>query len=121
MRVKIFLWCFLFYQKKCAFILKKKKINKFCVCFQTQDEFRKGRPKSVVVPETIDAVRQLILQDRHMIYCEIETRLSISGTRIHSIWLKHLSVKKKNCSRWIPHNQSDKSAATIGSNACKSV
>ena len=29
-----------------------------------QDEFREGRPKSVVVPETIDAVRQLILQDR---------------------------------------------------------
>ena len=26
-----------------------------------QDEFREGRPKSVVVPETIDAVRQLIL------------------------------------------------------------
>ena len=25
-----------------------------------QDEFREGRPKSVVVPETIDAVRQLI-------------------------------------------------------------
>ena len=30
-----------------------------------QDEFREGRPKSVVVPETIDAMRQLILQDQH--------------------------------------------------------
>ena len=29
-----------------------------------QDEFREGRPKSVVVLETIDAVRQLIFQDR---------------------------------------------------------
>ena len=37
-----------------------------------QDEFREGRPKSVVVPETIDAVRQLILQDRHVTYREIE-------------------------------------------------
>ena len=27
--------------------------------------FVKGHPKSVVVPETIDAVLQLILQDRH--------------------------------------------------------
>ena len=27
-------------------------------------EFREDRPKSVVVSETIDAVRQLILQDR---------------------------------------------------------
>ena len=38
-----------------------------------QDEFREGRPKLVVVPETIDAVRQLILQDRHVAYREIET------------------------------------------------
>ena len=28
-------------------------------------------PKSVVVPETIDAVRQLILQDRYVTYREI--------------------------------------------------
>ena len=31
-----------------------------------QDEFREGRPKSVVVSETIDFVRQLILQDCHV-------------------------------------------------------
>ena len=57
------------------------------------------RQKSVVVPETIDAVRQLILQDRHVIYREIETTLGISGTSIHLI-------VKKNCSHWIPHNLS---------------
>ena len=33
-----------------------------------QHEFREGRPKYVVVPETIDAVRQLILEDRHVTY-----------------------------------------------------
>ena len=33
-----------------------------------QDEFREGRSKSVVVPETIDAVRQLILQDCYVTY-----------------------------------------------------
>ena len=39
-----------------------------------QDEFREVRPKSVVVvPETIDAVHQLILQDCHVTYREIET------------------------------------------------
>ena len=38
-----------------------------------QDEFRESRPKSVVVPETIDAVRQLILQDRHVTYRGILT------------------------------------------------
>ena len=30
-------------------------------CSSHQDEFREGRPNLVVVPETIDAVRQLIL------------------------------------------------------------
>ena len=54
-----------------------------------QDEFREGRPKSVVVPETIDAVRQPILQDRHPTYREIETTLDISGTSIHSILYEH--------------------------------
>ena len=93
-----------------------------------QNEFREGRPKSVVVvPKTIVAVRQLILQDCHVTYCEIETTLGISGTSIHSILHEHLTVKKI-CSRWIPYNrskntinQSDKSASEIDSNACKSV
>ena len=31
-----------------------------------QDEFRQGRPKSIVVQEIIDTVRQLILQDPHV-------------------------------------------------------
>ena len=59
-----------------------------------QDEFREGLPKAVVVPETIDAVSQLILQNRHVTYREIETTLGISGTSIHSILHEHLSVKK---------------------------
>ena len=70
-----------------------------------QDEFREGRLKSFVVSETIDLVSQLILQDRHVTYREIETTLRISGTSIHSILHEHLTVKKI-CSRWIPHNLS---------------
>ena len=66
-----------------------------------QDEFR--RPKSVVVPKTIDAGRQLITQNRHVTYREIETTLGISGTSIFSILHKHLTVKKI-CSRCSPHN-----------------
>ena len=50
-------------------------------------------------------MRELILQDRHVTYREIETTLGISGTSIHSIFHKHLTVKKI-CSRWIPHNLS---------------
>ena len=37
-----------------------------------QDEFREGRPKSVFVPETIDAVRQLILQHHDVTYRDID-------------------------------------------------
>ena len=59
-----------------------------------QDEFRESRPKSVPVPETIDAVRQLILQDRHVTYRKIETTLGISGTGIHAILHEHLTAKK---------------------------
>lgn len=40
-----------------------------------QDYYREGRPKSVVVPKTIDAERELILQKRHASYREIETTL----------------------------------------------
>ena len=49
------------------------------------DEFRKGPLKTAVVPENIDAIRELILQDRHVIYREIETYLGISSTGILSI------------------------------------
>ena len=68
-----------------------------------KDEDREGRPKTAVVPENIDAVRELIMQDRHVTYREIEASLGISSTSIHSILHGHLAVKKV-CSRWIPHN-----------------
>ena len=50
-------------------------------------------------------MRQLILQDRHVTYREIESTLGISGTSMHSILHEHLIVKKI-CLRWIPHNLS---------------
>ena len=50
-------------------------------------------------------MRQLILQDRHVSYREIETILGISGTNIHSILHQYL-MSKKICTRWIPHNLS---------------
>ena len=50
-------------------------------------------------------MRQLILQDRHVTYRDIETTLDISGTIIHSIFHEHLTVKKI-CSGWISHNLS---------------
>ena len=51
----------------------------------------------------MNAVQELIMQDRHVTYREIEAFLGISSTSIHSILHKHLAVKKIS-SRWIPHN-----------------
>ena len=68
-----------------------------------QDEFREDRPKSVVVPETINAVHQLILQNRHVTYREIETTLGISGTNIQKTTrnLSALNRSKKGSCRLV--------------------
>ena len=44
-------------------------------CHSLTDEFRKGRQKSVVEPENINTVQKLIMQDRHVTYCEIKATL----------------------------------------------
>ena len=67
------------------------------------DQFRKGRPKSIVGLENIIPVQKLIMQDRQVTYCEIEPTLSISSTSIYKIFNEH-SAMKKICSRCIPNN-----------------
>ena len=47
-----------------------------------QDEFREGCPKSVVVSETIDGVRQLIFQDHYVTYREIQKNQSVRVTKM---------------------------------------
>lgn len=82
------------------------------------DEYREGRPKSVVVAENIDAVKNLIMIDRHVTYREIEATLGISMTSINKILHEHLAVKKI-CSRWIPHNLTiAQKKARIGAKKC---
>lgn len=51
--------------------------------------------ESVVLPETTDAVRELILKDRRIV-----TTMGISGINIFSILNKYLTVKK--FSHWNP-------------------
>ncbi|XP_037931157.1 uncharacterized protein LOC119687373 [Teleopsis dalmanni] len=62
------------------------------------DEFCEVRPETDVEPENIDAVRELIMQNRHVTYREIQASLGIFPTSIHSILHEHLTVKK-DCSR----------------------
>ena len=67
------------------------------------EEFRKGRPKSVVRPENINAVQKLIMQDRLVTYSDIDSTLDLCNTSIYEILHEHLAVKKI-CFCWIPHN-----------------
>lgn len=67
------------------------------------DDLREGRPCTSVVAKNIDAVREMILSDRHVTYSEIEASLGIAAKQIHTILHDHLHVRKL-CSRWIPHN-----------------
>lgn len=55
------------------------------------DKFREGRPKTAVVPQNIDAVRELIMQDCHVTYREIEASVGINMKQIHEILHEHLA------------------------------
>ena len=50
--------------------------------YSLTDEFCKGRPKSVVEPENINAVQKLTMLDGHVTYCDIEATLGISSTTL---------------------------------------
>ncbi|CAH1974688.1 unnamed protein product [Acanthoscelides obtectus] len=67
-----------------------------------RDDPRVGAPKTAVTQENVDAVRKLILEDRHVTYREIETSLKISKTSIKKILHEELGVRKL-VSRWISH------------------
>ena len=56
-----------------------------------------------VVSENIEAVHELIIQERQVTCRDIEASLGISSTSIQSIFPEHMAVKM-NCSRWFPQN-----------------
>ena len=60
-----------------------------------QNEFREDRRKSVVVPETFDVLRKLIMQHRHRVtYLELEATINIivHGTSINSMLHDHFQA-----------------------------
>ncbi|GBP50620.1 Centrosomal protein of 162 kDa [Eumeta japonica] len=61
-------------------LLKRKRIQDSWTTTsfsRTPYEFKEGRPKSVVIPENLGAMRKLIMQDRHVTYREIKAPLDI--------------------------------------------
>ncbi|CAH1981952.1 unnamed protein product [Acanthoscelides obtectus] len=64
----------------------------------------------LVTQENVDAVRKLIIEDRHVTYREIEASLKISKTSIQKILHEELGVRKL-VSRWIPHQLTEEQKA----------
>ncbi|GBP30413.1 hypothetical protein EVAR_18212_1 [Eumeta japonica] len=68
--------------------------------YMLTDEFREGRSKSIVVPRNIDAVWELIEQNRHFTYREIKASLGIGHFRCETrgLW-EYLSTSFRRTTR----------------------
>jgi len=62
---------------------------------------RPGRPKTVITPEIIDQIHELILEDRRISAKSIAQQLGISHERVGSIIHEDLD-KRKLSAKWIP-------------------
>ncbi|UYV63845.1 hypothetical protein LAZ67_2005798 [Cordylochernes scorpioides] len=63
---------------------------------------RPGRPSVTATPSTINAVENLILEDRKISIFTIADNLNISYGTVHTIIKEQLQFRKI-CCRWIPH------------------
>ena len=82
----------------------KNWFNQFnCGGQLSEDKVREASTKTSVVSDHIDAVRELIMEDRQVTCREIKASVGISFTSVRSILHEHLAVKKIS-SRWLPHN-----------------
>ena len=76
----------------------KNWFNEFnCGQRSLKDEIREGPTETAVVPENIDAVRELIMQDRHVTYRELELCWGIFSSSIDSILHEQLAAKDFSC------------------------
>jgi histone-lysine N-methyltransferase SETMAR len=71
-----------------------------------EDDPRPGRPITALTLQNISLVKQLIDQDPHSTYDEIEAHLSICQGTINRILHDCLKLRKV-ASRWIPHDLTD--------------
>ena len=69
--------------------------------FSTCDAPRPGRPKTVNIPEIIDQIHELTLEDRRISAKSIAEQLGISRERVGSIIREYLDMRKHSA-RWVP-------------------
>ena len=68
----------------------------------TDDAERSGRPNSAVVPENIQKVHKMVLDDHKLKLREITDTFKISEGSVFTISHEHLSMRKLY-SKWVPH------------------
>lgn len=73
-----------------------------CGRVNLEDEARSGRPRTAVTEENVVAVKNLIKEDPHITYCEIEEVLKIASTSVNTILHECLHVQKRFAC-WVPH------------------
>ena len=69
--------------------------------FSTCDAPRPGRPKTVIIPEIIEQIHELILEDRRISAKPKAEQLDISRERVGSIILEDLDMRKLSA-KWVP-------------------
>ena len=67
----------------------------------TCDAPRSGRPKTVTIPEIIDQIQELILEERRISAKSIAEQLGISRERVGSIIHEDLDMRKLSA-KWVP-------------------
>jgi len=68
--------------------------------FSTCDAPRPGRPKTVIIPEIIDLIHELILEDRQISAKSIAEQLGISREGVASIIHENLDMRKLSA-KWV--------------------
>ncbi|CAH2014203.1 unnamed protein product [Acanthoscelides obtectus] len=63
------------------------------------DDPRVGAPKTAATQENVNAVRKLIIEERHVTYRESEASLKISKTKLVSRWIPHLLTEEQKAAR----------------------
>jgi histone-lysine N-methyltransferase SETMAR len=66
-----------------------------------EDDPRSGRPRTAIIPETIDKVHDMVLADRRLKVREIAETIGISADRVHHILTEELGMSKVSA-RWVP-------------------
>lgn len=67
-----------------------------------QDRHRSGRPATACTTDNIDAVRELVMEDRRISYNRLQAQLGIGRSAIQSILHEHLQMKKIQA-KFVPH------------------